>query len=165
MANSTRSRASRSSDRAEYRRKGGDQARVRAADRRVRGGRVEKHHQRASGRVTKDLYQTSENDEPSDGLPENEANDTEEDDAYEDDGTDKDCSEGSGYATEKDTPTRIALQEGKRLVRAKITTRPILRAKDLVLLSPHPGATATANATTRDNHQYLRGIIILSLPT
>lgn len=168
MANSTRSGASRSSDRTEHRQKGGNQARDRPVDRGVLNGRVKKkHHQKTSNRVvTEELYETTERDEASPELPANEANDTDEDDAYEDDGTDKDCSEGSGYATEKDTPTRIAVerrQESRKELRAKITTRPLARTKDLVLLSPHPSATTTTTTDTavRNQREFIKSINLL----
>ena len=165
MANSTRSGTRHSSDRTEHRRKGDDQA-LRPADHGVRSGRIEKRHRRASNRVTTEVYTVTE---PSNEILTNEANDSEEDDNYEDEGTDKDCSEGSGYATEKDTPTRIALerrQESRREKRAKITTRllqvPPSHKKDLLLPSPHPSATTTPSTTTRNQHQSIGGITILT---
>ena len=168
MANSaTRSGASRSSDRTEHRQKGGNRARDRLVNRGVLSGRVKKkHQQKASNRVTEELYETTERDEASPELPANESNDTDEEDAYEDDRTDKDCSEGSGYVTEKNTSTRVAIercQESRKELRAKITTRPLARTKDLVLLSPHPSATTTTNTTAHNQREFIKSINLLPL--
>ena len=72
--------------------------------------------------------QEEEEEESNREIPAGETNDTDEDDSYDHVGTDGDCSEESGSATEQDTPTRIALerrQESRRGIRSKNTSRPL----------------------------------------
>ena len=64
----------------------------------------------AGGAVTKQVRKVSEQEESNCEIPAGETNDTDEDDAYDYAGIDGSCSEESGSATEKDTPTRIALE-------------------------------------------------------
>lgn len=167
MANVEKSSTIRSSGRTRDRQNRDDQARVRSAYRGVRSGRVKKVSLAFSGRPPKPFVEISRSSEESgDELPTNGANDTEEEDAYEDTGTDMDCSEGSGGATDKDTPTKEALarrQQSRREVRAKITTHRLARTKDSVRLTPYPkGATAT-NKAFADKHLQFSSITLLSI--
>jgi len=139
MTSSTSSKTSRVPDGTRRKEsKGGNRARPQPVEK-VRSGRVNKHHHKASpGRgstpevpkAAKDVRQ-----EPQQEFPPCEISDGE-DDPYEDAGTDKDCSEGSGSATEEDTPTRLALErrkEAKKKRRAKITTRRLESPRDSII--------------------------------
>jgi len=151
MANVERSSTTRSSGRTRDRQDRDDQARVRPAYRGVRSGRVKKVSLAFSGRPPKPFIEIPE--ESGDELPTNGANDTEEEDNYEDNGTDMDCSEGSGDATDKDTPTREALarrQQTRREIRSRITTHPLARTKDSVRLTPYPAGTTATNKAIPD---------------
>jgi len=117
--------------------KGGNRARPRPE--KVRSGRVSKHQERATHRrVSIPEVQVSTNDvdqEPQRGRGDAEIISSSEDDAYEHAGTDQDCSEGSGSPTDKDTPTRLALErrrEAKGKNREKITSRRMMSPRDLV---------------------------------
>jgi len=156
MANSTSSKASRTTDKTGSGQKGTNRARVQQVVHGVKKGRVKKH--RRGGAVTKRVREVSEQEESNSEIPAGETNDTDEDDAYDYAGTDGSCSEESGSATEKDTPTRIALerrQESRKEIRSKITSRPLARPKDPVRPSQ---LTPTTPSTTKQNQrQFLRG--------
>lgn len=135
MSRSGSSRAGRSSDRTENRPKGGNRARIRPMDCGVQGGRVNKQpRRRISDRVEKGVREM-EGEDAEDRNEEHlvSENDTDEEDQYEDAGTERDCSEKSGSATEKDTPTRVALerrQESQKEIRGKITSRTLVRPRN-----------------------------------
>jgi len=161
MANSTSSKASRTTDKTGSGQKGAKRGRVQQVVHGVKKGRVKKH--RRGGAVAKRVREVSEQEEEEEEsnseIPAGETNDTDEDDPYDHVGTDGDCSEESGSATEKDTPTRIALerrQESRREIRSKITSRPLPRPKDLV--RPSSQLTPTTPSTTKQNQrQFIRG--------
>ena len=77
-----------------------------------------------------------------------------EDDAYENAGTDQDCSERSGSATDKDTPTRLALErrkEAKKKSRAKITSRRLESPKASIRTVPYAPKTHLSSSVGRSS--------------
>ena len=137
--------------------KGGNRARPRPAEK-VLNGRVNKRHQKASSsRISmSEVAEPTENVQrkPDDELSIHEAIGSGVDDAYEDAGTDRDCSEASGSATEKDTPTRLALErrkEAKKKSRAKITLRRLDSPRGSVRTAPYTPSTHRSSSVARSS--------------
>ena len=153
MTSSISSKTSHVSDRRQKKKsKVGNRTHAQPAEK-VRSGRVSKRHHKAASsqastpenlNTTTDVRQETQNEFSS---YENISSD--EGDAYEDAGTDKDCSEGSGSATEKDTPTRLALErrkEAKKKRRDKIALRRIGSPRNT--LRPIPSAPSSHRSSS-----------------
>jgi len=159
MTSSTSSKTGRVPDRTpKGKSKGGNRARARPVEK-VRNGRVKKRqHNTSSSRVgspeipesTDDVQKNSRYEPP----PQEIISSGEDHDDYEEAGTDKDCSEASGSATEKDTPTRAALErrkEAKKASRAKITSHRLGSSKDSFRTAPDTPSTQIASSIGRSS--------------
>jgi hypothetical protein len=107
-------------------------------ERQVSSGRIRKHHHQRTNEVreaTRDVYGGTNDDPPSGTI----ASDDDEDHAYQEASTDGNSTEESGSGTEKDTPTRIAVERRRHArseLRAKIMTQPLVRSGDYSTSGP-----------------------------
>lgn len=157
MTKQSNTRPDRASDRTQQRpTKGGNRARPRPLERQVRGGRIRKnHHLNVSDESTNEVRKTTHDvpEETNDDLPLETITSDEDHEAYQDSAeTDDDSSEEFSSATEKDTPTRIAVerqQQHRSKLRAMITTRPLVRSRDPI----RPGRNDSTSGPSSISHR------------